>query len=206
MTPADVQHDTNAPADRAGRQAPVGLSAPNYLVDQVELDFALDPAATIVTSRLSLRRNPAGHGGALRLDGERLGLAVGGAGRGGAATARLSLHQRSVGDRHRAGGVHARYKGADFAAGQYGALGAVPLGRQFLHPMRGGGVPPHHLLPRPSRCDGALHHHLARRRRVLPGAAVQRQPRRQRRDQWPPLGALGRSASKAFLPFRRGRG
>ncbi len=49
---------------------------PAFLVDTVELRFDLDPAATIVTSRLALRRNPA-HGDAaapLHLDGEALTL------------------------------------------------------------------------------------------------------------------------------------
>ena len=32
---------------------------PAFLVDTVELDFALDPHATVVRSRLALRRNPA---------------------------------------------------------------------------------------------------------------------------------------------------
>jgi aminopeptidase N len=31
---------------------------PNYLADAVELDFALDPKATRVKSKLRLRRNP----------------------------------------------------------------------------------------------------------------------------------------------------
>jgi aminopeptidase N len=48
---------------------------PAFLVDRVNLDFELDPAATIVRSRLDLRRNPAGEAGApLRLDGQALEL------------------------------------------------------------------------------------------------------------------------------------
>ena len=42
---------------------------PAFLIDSVALDFTLDPHATVVRSRLALRRNPAGPGGALRLDG-----------------------------------------------------------------------------------------------------------------------------------------
>ncbi|MDE2006302.1 MAG: aminopeptidase N [Rhodospirillales bacterium] len=42
---------------------------PAFLVDSVALGIALDPHATIVRSRLALRRNPAGPGGPLRLDG-----------------------------------------------------------------------------------------------------------------------------------------
>ncbi|HST74416.1 MAG TPA: aminopeptidase N, partial [Acetobacteraceae bacterium] len=49
---------------------------PDFLVDTVDLTFALDPAATRVTSRLAIRRNPAGTepGAPLRLDGEGLTL------------------------------------------------------------------------------------------------------------------------------------
>ncbi len=42
---------------------------PAFLIDSVALDFTLDPHATVVRSRLVLRRNPAGPGGDLRLDG-----------------------------------------------------------------------------------------------------------------------------------------
>src|SRR5271169_849854 len=49
---------------------------PAFLVDTVELHFDLDPTATIVRSRLAVRRNPA-HGdpaAPLHLDGEALTL------------------------------------------------------------------------------------------------------------------------------------
>ncbi len=49
---------------------------PAFLVDNVDLHFTLDPAATVVRSRLTVRRNPA-HGDAtapLRLDGEAIEL------------------------------------------------------------------------------------------------------------------------------------
>ncbi len=44
---------------------------PDWLVPEVELDFALDPAATTVTSRLQVRRNGA-HDRPLVLDGQQL--------------------------------------------------------------------------------------------------------------------------------------
>jgi aminopeptidase N len=49
---------------------------PNYLIDTVALDVALDPTRTTVRSRLQMRVNPAcaGKPGALRLDGELLAL------------------------------------------------------------------------------------------------------------------------------------
>ena len=46
---------------------------PAFLVDTVDLRFELDPQATVVRSRLALRRNPAG-AGKLVLDGEALNL------------------------------------------------------------------------------------------------------------------------------------
>src|SRR5271165_4163798 len=49
---------------------------PAFLVDTVDLTFELDEAATKVTARLALRRNPASteRPAPLRLDGERLTL------------------------------------------------------------------------------------------------------------------------------------
>ena len=49
---------------------------PNYLIDTVSLDVALDPERTRVRSRLQMRANPdyPGKPGALKLDGELLAL------------------------------------------------------------------------------------------------------------------------------------
>ncbi|MDX1574404.1 MAG: aminopeptidase N, partial [Methylophaga sp.] len=47
---------------------------PAYLVDSVALHFTLDPAKTLVSSKLQIRRNPEGQGGELKLDGEQLQL------------------------------------------------------------------------------------------------------------------------------------
>ena len=47
---------------------------PAWLVDTVDLDFVLDRAETIVKAKLAIRRNPAGQGGPLRLDGGPLRL------------------------------------------------------------------------------------------------------------------------------------
>jgi len=45
---------------------------PEFLVERVELTFGLDPAETLVRSRLEMRRNPASadQTGPLRLDGD----------------------------------------------------------------------------------------------------------------------------------------
>ncbi|HPQ25435.1 MAG TPA: aminopeptidase N, partial [Gammaproteobacteria bacterium] len=45
---------------------------PAYLIDSVDLDFDLQEQGTRVVARLAVRRNPAGSGGPLRLDGEGL--------------------------------------------------------------------------------------------------------------------------------------
>jgi aminopeptidase N len=48
---------------------------PDFLIDHVALDFSLEPSATRVVSRLTMRRNPAGvAGAALALDGDELSL------------------------------------------------------------------------------------------------------------------------------------
>jgi aminopeptidase N len=47
---------------------------PSFLVDTVDLDFSLEPNATRVRSRLTIRRNAASPEAALRLDGVRLKL------------------------------------------------------------------------------------------------------------------------------------
>ncbi len=50
---------------------------PTYLVDHVDLDFALDPERTVVKAKLKVRRNPAAGTAskALVLDGEQIELA-----------------------------------------------------------------------------------------------------------------------------------
>jgi aminopeptidase N len=47
---------------------------PSFLVDTVELGFDLDPARTIVASRLTLRRNPEGRHSNIELHGEEMEL------------------------------------------------------------------------------------------------------------------------------------
>jgi aminopeptidase N len=47
---------------------------PVFLVDKLALEFDLDPVRTVVTATLHLRRNPAGPGGDLVLEGEELDL------------------------------------------------------------------------------------------------------------------------------------
>jgi len=70
----DVLSTDAASAPRAVRRA--DYRVPDFLVDTVDLDFRLDPAATHVASRLAARRNPdaADRNAPLRLDGEALTL------------------------------------------------------------------------------------------------------------------------------------
>ena len=73
-----AEAQTTAQAERTAPQ-PVrreDYRPPDYLVEQVELRFALDPAATEVRARLAVRRNPAASGDAppLVLDGQELEL------------------------------------------------------------------------------------------------------------------------------------
>ena len=65
---------TTQDAPRAVHRA--DYRAPDFLVDMVDLTFALDPAATLVGSVMSVRRNPASadRTALLRLDGEALTL------------------------------------------------------------------------------------------------------------------------------------
>jgi aminopeptidase N len=63
--------------DQSGRPPKLlkDYAPPNYLVDEVDLDVALDPRATRVRSELRMRANPAaGSGKPLVLDGEGLTL------------------------------------------------------------------------------------------------------------------------------------
>ena len=71
----DSQHDALRPVPSAATLR-ADYRPPAFLVDSVDLVFALDPAATTVRSRLALRRNPAegAPAGGLHLDGEALTL------------------------------------------------------------------------------------------------------------------------------------
>ncbi len=71
----DSQHDALLPAPPAATLR-ADYRPPAFLVDSVDLVFALDAAATTVRSRLALRRNPAegAETGGLHLDGEGLAL------------------------------------------------------------------------------------------------------------------------------------
>src|SRR6476646_4736465 len=103
---------------------------PNYLVDTVELDFALDPKATRVKSKLRLRPNPKADaaGRPLALDGE--GLVLQSLERAGPA-------------------LHRRDRDLVRSRGEHGAVWPLSLARHLLHPVRAGRLSPRHFFSRP---------------------------------------------------------
>jgi aminopeptidase N len=68
--------ETAASGEHGGEVRLDDYRVPDFLIDTVELDFDLHPTETLVTARLSLRRNPqaADRNAPLRLDGEALTL------------------------------------------------------------------------------------------------------------------------------------
>ena len=155
---------------------------PAYLIDEVDLDVALDPTRTRVRARLSVRPNAARPArAAARLDGSQLELqsiAVDGRTLG---TKDYKLTD-DLADAGQAAGqaVHARDRHDPQSGGQQGAAGPLPLQRRLLHAVRGRRLPPHHLFPRPPR--RARHLHGAHRggRREAPVLLANGNPRRAR--------------------------
>ena len=151
---------------------------PAFLVDTVDLRFDLDEAATKVVSRLALRRNPAAPAGApLHLDGEALTLVAHHPRRRALVPDDYRDRRRPADHRRHAGRLHAGDRNPHRAEGQHRTERAVCLRRQLFHPVRGGGLPPHHLFPRPARRDVALHRRPSPPTRRMPGDAVERQSR-----------------------------
>ncbi len=182
---------------------------PNFLIDTVDLDVSLHPTRTRVRSRLKLRPNPSiAKPGALRLDGEHLELRVraprqpaprGQGVQGKRPGARPSRPSQAC--------VRARDRHLVQPRRQQGSHRPLPVEGHLLHAVRGAGLPPHHLFPRPPRCARNLHGADRGRPRRGPGAPRQRQPggARQARRRQAPLCGLARSAPEALLPVRPGR-
>ena len=102
-----------------------------------------------------------------------------------------------------AAALHARDRHRDRSRREHQADGALPVERQLVHPVRGGRLPPHHLLPRPA--GRALGLHDAHRGAEVgsAGPALQRQPGRPGRPaRRPPLRRLARPVPEALLPVR----
>ncbi len=190
-----------ATSPRIRRSALPITGSPDFLIDTVELAFELGEDSTTVKARLALRRNPAAteRAAPLRLDGEELELVS------------LALDGETLGENRyrrdaeslviaeRAGPLHARHRDPHRAAEQHALERPLQVRRQFLHPVRARGIPPHHLFHRPARRDGALHHDRSpptRRaircccRTAIRSASGESAGRAA-------LGALGRSASRS---------
>ena len=129
---------------------------PDFLIDNVELEFDLGDTETRVKSHLTLRRNPDAKtpNVPLRLDGDELELVAIGID-GNRCPRRLSARTD--------GALVIRNPDA-FALDirRASILRAIPrcpalhVPAHLLHPMRARGLSPHHLFPRPPRCDVAL--------------------------------------------------
>ena len=153
--------------------------APAFLIDEVDLVFELGEEKTSVKARLSVRRNPAVEGvgrtaEACRRELELVSLAIDGEALGPNryVVDDESLTIASVPDAFTLD-IETRIEPQNNTR----AVRPLHVRRQFLHPMRARGLPPHHLFPRPARRDGALHHDDRRRQGALSGAAVERQSR-----------------------------
>ena len=159
-------------------------------------------------ARLAVKRNPAAKDprAPLVLDGDEVQLES--AAIDGRTLAATEYATRRGAPDHPVGArcVHPRHGRAHRAAQEHEADGAVRLEGRLLHPVRGGGLPPHHVLRRPAGRDGALHDDDPRRPREVSGAAVEREPGRAgRRGGRPALGEVGRPVPEAVLPLRDGR-
>ncbi len=156
-------------------------AAPAYWIDTVDLTFDLDPAKTRVLNRMRLRRNTEVAAQPLRLDGEDLNLArvlVNGAGCSFKMDGQVLVLENLP-----EGGDAFELEIFTTCAPEKNTqlMGLYVSQGTFFTQCEAAGLPPHHLFPRPARCDGQLHRHAARRQGQVPGAAVQRQPGGRRR-------------------------
>ncbi len=133
--------------------------APDWTIERVDLDISLDPSKTRVRTKLTIspatwRDGPSSPQAGRRRTDIRLSFHERTAGRVGrllgdadSLTILQPPQQRFVLEIENAGGP----------LGEHTAHGALPVQRHLLHPMRGGRISPHHLLPRPTRCDVGLY-------------------------------------------------
>ena len=176
---------------------------PDWLVETVALDVSLDPNATRVRATLTLK--PGSNGAApapLVLDGD--------GSCSNRSTALPAEQYVATADRLTIAQpppprVPARDRDGDRSANT-SCKGSI-VGHDLLHPMRGRGLPAHHLFSRPARRDGGLHHPHRGRESRRAGAARQRQPGRGRRRarHRPAFRGLARPVPQALLPVRAGR-
>ena len=197
---------------RTEQSVPIRLEdyrPPDWLVETVDLDVSLDRdrdagARGVAPEAQSEGRGPRPAGPRRRRP--QAGLAD--ARRRSARARPLCRHARQP--HHRAAAataVHARDRDRPRSVRQHPAHGPLSLGHDLLHPMRGRGLPPHHLLSRPPRRDGGVHHPHRGGQGRMSGAARQRQSRRVRRraGHQAAFRGLARSVPEAVLSVRAGR-
>ena len=146
-----------------------------WTVTDVDLHFALDPAATIVTSRLTLKRNPKAPAGPLVLLGDELELVSLKIDGYEPAAPRITDTRIEIDleDDSATAEIVTR-----IAPERNTALSGLYTRAAAFHAMRGRGLPSHHLVPGPPGCDGLLHGHAGCGQDEIPGAAFERQPDR----------------------------
>ena len=126
----------------------------DYLIPKTGLRFALAPDSTIVTATLTVRRREGVvHNAPLMLDGDGLVLR------------RVELNGKTLGTRDYTATPDQLVIPAPPEADEFELtieteiapskntvlMGLYRVEQCLLHAMRGGGLPPHHLFPRPSR-------------------------------------------------------
>ncbi len=179
-----------------------------WLVPEVSLDFALglDKTRVQVGSDRAAQRPRPNRSDVLRLNGD--GLTVAEVLVDGEAVNNWSMDGGDLMVPLRERFAPRRGHHRDRSVGQQPADGALCLERHALHPVRGRGLSPHHLLPRPARRALDLHRADGRARRkhfpVLLSNGNRTAARRGRRRH--ALGRMARSLAQAVLPLRAGRG
>ncbi len=145
------------------RDPPRGLSAARLAGagDQAGLRPRRSSGRT-VRATLSVERNGE-HDRPLRLDGDEIETAVGQGRRRGRRNWRMD--GPTTGHRDRRRPRDGRDRGRDPPRRQHQADGPLRLERHAVHAVRGGGFPPHHLLPRPARRAVEISRADGRRRR-----------------------------------------
>ena len=147
---------------------------PPFWIRKVDLTFDLDPAKTLVINRMRIERNGDVAAGPLKLHGEDITLT------------RCLVDGEPVSFRHEEGclvidslpegELLARDQEHLRARQEHSPVGALHLGRGLLHAVRGRGLSPHHVLPRPARRDGRVQRADPRQQGGVSGAALERQP------------------------------
>ena len=154
-------------------------AAPPFWIRKVDLTFELDPAKTMVINRMQIERNGAVAAGPLKLHGEDITLT------------RCLANGESVSFRHEdgllvidhlpEGSFTLEIRNTCAPERNTRLSGLYTSMRRLLHAVRGRGLSPHHLLPRPARRDGRVHGADEGEQGGVSGAALERQPGRARR-------------------------